>query len=332
MNDKALAVLEKYDIEVLRSWKGRSAILCETKSGIKILKEYKGSEKRLSTQQKLLEKIEEKGFEKKEKIIVSKEGELLVKDEEMNSYYLKEYRDGKECNLKDCQETGKAAAQLALLHKAMFLPDFIEEENIMVSSPIEEFEKHTKELRKVKKYIRLKRQKDDFEYYLYQNFNLFLEKAERALEEMKQNPFVFSCDNFRKKGKLCHGDLQHHNVLMEQGDVYFINFEKFVIDDAMRDLSLFLRKTMEKNNWSAELGGYILQSYEKENTISAEQKLQLYYRLYYPEKFWKIVNFYFNSSKAWIPVKNTEKLKMLIKAEEEKNQFLETVFKERGLA
>ena len=46
MNDKTLAVLEKYDIEVLRSWKGRSAILCETKTGIKILKEYKGSEKR----------------------------------------------------------------------------------------------------------------------------------------------------------------------------------------------------------------------------------------------------------------------------------------------
>ena len=55
MNDKTLAVLEKYDIEVLRSWKGRSAILCETKTGIKILKEYKGSEKRLSLQKKILE-------------------------------------------------------------------------------------------------------------------------------------------------------------------------------------------------------------------------------------------------------------------------------------
>ena len=59
MNDKTLAVLEKYDIEVLRSWKGRSAILCETKTGIKILKEYKGSEKRLSLQKRMLEQIEE---------------------------------------------------------------------------------------------------------------------------------------------------------------------------------------------------------------------------------------------------------------------------------
>ena len=50
VNDRTLAVLEKYDLEVLRSWKGRGAILCETKTGIKILKEYKGSPERLVIQ------------------------------------------------------------------------------------------------------------------------------------------------------------------------------------------------------------------------------------------------------------------------------------------
>ena len=57
MNDRAVSVLEKYDIEVLRSWKGRGAILCETKTGITILKEYKGSGTRLLLQQKLLQEI-----------------------------------------------------------------------------------------------------------------------------------------------------------------------------------------------------------------------------------------------------------------------------------
>ena len=36
-----------------------------------------------------------------------------------------------------------------------------------------EFEKHNRELRRVKKYLKTKRQKDDFEYYLYLNFNSF---------------------------------------------------------------------------------------------------------------------------------------------------------------
>ena len=123
MNDKTLAVLEKYDIEVLRSWKGRSAILCETKTGIKILKEYKGSEKRLALQKEILEKMEENGFCSHEKILPTKEGELLVKDEEMNSYCLKEYRDGKECNLNDYKDSSRAAVFMARLYKSMVFPD-----------------------------------------------------------------------------------------------------------------------------------------------------------------------------------------------------------------
>ena len=328
VNDKTLAVLEKYDIEVLRSWKGRSAILCETKTGIKILKEYNGSEKRLSLQKKILEKMEENGFGSHEKILLTKEGELIVKDEEMNSYCLKEYREGKECNLNDYKDSSRAAAYTARLHKSMVLPEVVEEETIQPFSLIDEFEKHNRELRRVKKYLKTKRQKEDFEYFLYLNFDAFLEKAECVVEEMKQIKNVFSSEKLLQEGTLCHGDLQHHNIMMLKEDVYFINFEKFVLDSHMRDLSLFLRKVMEKNLWSKELGQYVLQSYEKEKAITEEEKYQLYYRLKYPEKFWKIVNFYNNSPKAWIPEKNWEKLKNLIAAEEVKNTYLETNFRE----
>ena len=249
VNDKTLAVLEKYDIEVLRSWKGRSAILCETKTGIKILKEYKGSEKRLALQKEILEKMEENGFCSHEKILSTKEGELLVKDEEMNSYCLKEYRDGKECNLNDYKDSSRAAVFMARLHKSMVFPDLAAEEKMQSFSLIEEFEKHNRELRRVKKYLKTKKQKEDFEYYLYLNFDTFLEKAEKVVEEMKQIKTVFSSEKLQQEGTLCHGDLQHHNIMMLKEEVYFINFEKFVLDSPMRDLSLFLRKVMEKNLW-----------------------------------------------------------------------------------
>lgn len=331
MNDRALAVLEQYDIEVLRSWKGRGAILCETKSGIKILKEYKGSPERLLVQQKLLNKIEENGFKSKEKIIPTKEGELTAKDEEMNLYHLKEYSGGKECNLREYQEISKVAENMALLHNAMELPELIKEENVQTFSLLEEFERHNRELRKVKKYLKVKKQKNEFEYYLYQNFNLFLEKAEKILEEIKQYPDVFSVQRLQIKGNVCHGDFQHHNALLLDGQVYIINFDKFIADNPMRDLCLFFRKMMEKNNWSKELGLYVLQNYQKHRVISEEDRYQLYYRLSYPEKFWKLVNFYYNSSKVWIPVKNMEKLDKMIKLEELKNAFLEDNLKEEVL-
>lgn len=327
VNDRATAVLEKYDIEVLRFWKGRGAILCETKTGMKILKEYRGSTQRLLTQQKLLQKIRQKGYSGVEQILPSKEGEIIVKEDDGTCYYLKEYQEGKECNIKEYRDCSKTAENLALLHTIMELPEFVKEENIPPYILLQEFEKHNRELRHVKKYLKEKRQKNEFEYYLYQHFDEFLWKAEKILEDVTKQAEFLTKENLIQKGTLCHGDFQHHNVLFVNGETFIINFEKYVLDSPMRDLSLFFRKMMEKSNWSEELGQHILESYRKKRRISEEEKYQLYYRLSYPEKFWKIVNFYYNSPKVWMPEKNMEKLKKIWTQEEEKNCFLEKHFK-----
>ena len=40
VNDRCVSLLENYELEVLRTFKGRGAILCETNMGTMILKEY----------------------------------------------------------------------------------------------------------------------------------------------------------------------------------------------------------------------------------------------------------------------------------------------------
>ena len=89
-----------------------------------------------------------------------------------------------------------------------------------------------------------------------------------------------------------------------------------------------MRKLLEKSNWSIPLGQELLEAYEREEPITAINRIDLYYRLAYPEKFWKIANFYFNSGKAWIPGRNQEKLEKLITQEKEKQHFLEEVFRD----
>ena len=43
----------------------------------------------------------------------------------------------------------------------------------------------------------MKRQKSDFEYFLYQNYDRFLQKAETILEEAKTNPLLEGRDAVR---------------------------------------------------------------------------------------------------------------------------------------
>ena len=92
-----------------------------------------------------------------------------------------------------------------------------------------------------------------------------------------------------------------------------------------------MRKLLEKSGWSETVGFELIKTYEKVRILEKEDYLQLYYRLAYPEKFWKIVNFYYNSGKAWIPGKNLEKLNKVIDQEKDKQVFLARMREKYGL-
>ena len=157
-------------------------------------------------------------------------------------------------------------------------------------------------------------------------FDYFLEQALTVTEEWTQ----YRLGENEAQGEqilFCHGDYQYHNILWDQENWFIVNFEKCLPDNPIRDLYLFMRKLLEKSNWSVSLGKELLSAYEEERPITALSRIDLYYRLSYPEKFWKIANFYYNSGKAWIPERNREKLEKLVAQEKEKQAFLDQVFR-----
>ena len=327
MNDRAVSLLEQYDIEVLRTRKGRGAILCDTNRGFLIFKEYKGSEEKVILQNRLLNNIIQTGKVKVESIVPTKEGSFLVKDNDNISYVLKTYFDGRECNIYNKEECIDAVKVLALLHSCMELSP--EEDLDIVALSIEsEYEKHNRELKKVKQFLRRKSQKSWFEISLQHTFDYFLDQALEVTEEWRGYSKLLHAKKDDYKRTFCHGDYQYHNILMENQEWCIINFEKCVLDNPIRDLYHLLRKLLEKSNWSIPLGTELLEAYNEVSAISAYSKIDLYYRLAYPEKFWKIVNFYYNSGKAWIPERNQEKLQKLMDQEKEKQHFLDVVFRE----
>ena len=101
------------------------------------------------------------------------------------------------------------------------------------------------------------------------------------------------------------------------------NFEKCLRDRQIRDLYLLMRKLLEKTDWPEALGRELMTAYEKIKPISAYAYIDLYYRLAYPEKFWKIANHYYNSKKTWIPDRSQQKLDVMIQQLENQNSFLE---------
>ena len=327
MNERALSLLEQYDIEVLRTRKGRGTFICETKQGDLVFQEYKGNPEKLKLQQMVLDRIKTLGLVQAEELICDRENALFVKDSDEICYILKNYVDGNECDIYDTRECTEAMQLLARLHHCMEDID-LEGQVLSSYSPLKEYEKHNRELLRVWGYLKKKGQKQVFEKSLLHAMDYFVPQAKQVTEEWKEieEERADVLGNSTWTSGICHGDYQYHNILRNAGGWHIVNFEKIQGDDPVRDVYLFIRKVMEKCNWDIEKGRELLRAYEAIRSLSAYSRLDLYYRFAYPEKFWKIANFYFNAPKAWIPEKNLEKLNLVIEQEEAKNSFLQEVF------
>ncbi len=56
-----------------------------------------------------------------------------------------------------------------------------------------------------------------------------------------------------KTKELVHGAFNYHNVIISFGNVAITNFDKCRIDCQICDLYQFMRKILEKYNWSIEV-------------------------------------------------------------------------------
>jgi len=318
MNDRALSLLEKYDIEVLRTKKGRGAFICDTKQGCLTLKEYGGNPEKLMLQQQILQRISEIGLVRTEEILPTKENLLYVQDTDGTKYILKTYFEGCECNIYDLKECVEVMQLLARLHHCM--EDTLTEPVLELApfSLLREYEKHNRELTRVWSYLKKKGQKQTFERRLLSWMEYYVNQSRDVTEQWR---ILENGDNT----SYCHGDFQYHNILFIDNQPFFINFEKCIWDNATRDICYFLRKILEKHDWSIKIGEELLNAYEQVRPLSEAEHKQMYYRFLYPEKFWKIVNFYYNNGKAFIPWKTAEKLENILRQEAQKQDFIKVV-------
>lgn len=326
MNDRMVSILEQYDFTVEKTWKGRGAILFEAENTIYILKEYKGALSRLSFIADRLQKIRENGYVDVEEIVPNKEGEYFCIDYDRSTYIVKRYFEAKECNIREKAECFKGMSALGKLHNAM--NGIVAEEPLAVDTLplLFELQKRNAELKRVRRYLKQKGQKSEFERFLQTHFDYFYEKAVETVESLENEDVENWCKTIQDNQSYCHGDYQYHNILMNDSRCYIINFEKIGLDNPTKDVYFFARKLLEKNNWDLSLGRELIRTYNEERNLHEEDIQQLKYRFLYPEKFWKIVNYYFNSPKTWISCKNTEKLEVLLLQEEMKNNMIHTMF------
>ena len=320
-------LLEQYAFEVSDVLKGRGAYICITENGKKIIKAYDASEIRAEALCLFLQEVKAKGVPA-DSIIRTKDDKVLAADIDGTTYYARDYIEGRECETKTREDVLASMGALARFHNCMngYEGEIPEGMRVSPDMLVLEYEKHNRELKKVRNYVRGKKSKNEFEMIFWRSHAAFLEKAQKVTEKLHKQMEEVQGMAWSQMEGICHGDFNQHNVLFVKDNVWITNFEASVYDVQMRDLANFLRKIMEKYNWNLELAVDMIHAYEKERTLARQEWEQLYIRLSYPEKFWKIANHYYNSNKAWISGRNIEKLNKVIEQEEQREHFLNMLF------
>lgn len=193
------------------------------------------------------------------------------------------------------------------------------------------------ELHKIRKYVGTVKRKNDFENLFLQVFPEYYAKGIQCVEIFRDVMKVTDCGEemdewkegsvsscvLRRHYGICHGNFNQHNIIMRECGEAIVHFERFSLGNQLQDLYQFARKVMEKNHFDYELLEIILDTYSRHVKLAKEDYRFMYILFSYPEKFWKIANSYYNSSKAFLSPKYIEKLKTVIEQEKEKGEMLE---------
>lgn len=328
MEDKNEQVYSQYEINILSTYRVKGTTYLECDDGLRIIKAYDYSEKKAEIENEVKKMLLVRGYEYTDMFELNKSGAYITQNRYGNKFVVKKWFTGEECNLLDEEEVKTASSNLAKLHILLSecsvdesISDKIPKKNIM-----QDYNNYNKEMNRVKKYILKKKKKNLLEIEFLNSMDRYYESALIAVEGLKNNHYSEIHEESIKMKKMCHGAYNHHNIIIGE-NVAITNYFKVFYGVQIYDLYCFLRKTMEKNEWSREMGDIIINEYNKYINISNKELKILKDLLLYPEKYHKLVNSYYNSQKVWVSGRIQQKLNEIIRLENKKNLFIKEIFK-----
>ena len=284
-------------------------------------------ESRICALAKIYEEFNGNGLERQQTPRENKEDAYVSKAEDGTGYILKKWFQGRECDVRRENELIAGAENLARIHLCMRLAG---EENGFAGREenpvIKEYARHNRELRKVREFVCRRSVKSPFEIAFLKGYDQMYFWADRVLKILENMDLDSVFKEAEAENHMVHGDYNYHNLLVCQEGMAVTGFEHAHRDVQMEDLYYFLRKVLEKSGWKIRLGDGMLNAYSAIHPLTEGEMEYLKIRLIYPEKFWKTANSYYCTNKAWISVKNIEKLQTAIRQTEEKKMFLKEVF------
>ena len=168
--------------------------------------------------------------------------------------------------------------------------------------------------------------KNEFDEIFIKEVDYHLSDVKKCIDLLEKSKYDDLCRD-KEKITLCHNDLAYHNILFNQNNVSFIDFDYCNINLRVIDLCNFIIKSIKRFGFSLEMYDSIIEKYDNLNNLSKEEKELMYIYLRFPHDFYTVSMQYYHKLKDWKYESFLNKLERKLEYTKEKEILLNHINK-----
>ena len=319
--DLFVDLFDKFDLKVVDVVPLRSVFILFTNKGKKILKKVETSKDNLDFIYSSINYIK-RSFPRVMDFVKTKDGEIYTTWRK-EIYCVLDLIEGRECEFSNPVDLSIAARGVAQLHSAGegFRTEM--KERNQIGRTVQNFERALNEMIFFKNLANLHEIKDDFDTIYLDNVDYYTEQIQRSITDLKASSYLKLCGE-EDKTTICHHDLAHHNILINEDLAYFIDFDYAVVDLKVQDLSNFINKAIKNYAFDIDRANSIIEDYCTCNSLDRREKEVLAALLRFPEDFYSISKDYYSRRKDWEEEVFIDRLSKKVDYKQDREEFLES--------
>lgn len=312
-------MFKQFGFEIYNVMPLRKAFLLSTDKGDKILKKINYTLEEFNFVVSILEYIK-KNFNRVVNFVKTADGKnYCIENGEM--YCVMDMIEGKECEFANPVDVSIAALGLGELHKASEGYRTKLANQNYCGALIENIKRKKDEILFFNKISNLYEVKTEFDDIFIQNVEYYVKRIDETIEVLKKSQYYKLCSE-EDKIVICHHDLAHHNIIINDGKAYFIDFDYAVIDLKVHDICNLIIKAVKNFDYSLNNAIIVLDNYCKVNTLNKNELEVLYGLLSVPEDFYNISKDYYTRRKEWTKEVFIRKFNEKVSQEKSRIDFL----------
>lgn len=323
--DLCVKLFDRFDLIVDDVVPIRGVYMASTNKGEKILKKVEYTKEELKFIYNILSYIRNK-FPRVVDFVKAKTGEIYT-IWEGNMYCIMDVVQGKECNFSNPIDLSAASKGIGELHSASegFKTNIYTKYNN--GKLIDTFKRRIQEMEFFKSIASMHTNKTEFDGIFLESVDYYIEEIKKSTDMLQKSCYYKLCSE-EDKVAICHHDLAYHNILINNEEAYFVDFDYAIIDLKVHDLCNFINKVEKNFAFDIEKANVIIESYCAKNTLNKRELEVLHAMLTFPEDFYSISKDYYSKRKDWDEIIFLDRLKRKSGYKEDREEFLNN-FKNR---